>query len=143
MPDLPDISAFAPMFESSGKTFNIDPMLLKALALQESGGDPRAYNQTSGAAGLMQIIKPTGDALGLKDPYDPGQSIAAGAKYMDEALTAEQGNLDNALLYYHGGPGWRQRYGKESQGFVPGVANYYKQLQAAQQKAQEAATNGR
>jgi hypothetical protein len=38
------------------------------------------------------------------------------------------------LLYYHGGPGWRQNYGPESAGYVPGVAAKYQRYAAADTK---------
>jgi hypothetical protein len=75
----------------------------------------------------MQIIPSTQRALGVTDPFDPVQSIYAGAKYMDEALSKE-GRPDLALLYYHGGPGWRDKYGKESAGYVPAVTGHYQKL---------------
>ena len=107
-------------------------MLLKAIGMQESPkGDPKAISP-AGAQGLMQIMPPTAKALGIEDPSDPVQSIWGAAKYMDEALTKE-GSPEGALLYYHGGPNWRQTYSKstEAQGYVPAVAAHYKALQAA------------
>ena len=80
----------------------------------------------------MQIMPQTQTGLGIENPFDPVQSIWGGAKYLDEALTKE-GNPEAALLYYHGGPHWRQTYSKstEAQGYVPAVAAHYKALQAA------------
>jgi soluble lytic murein transglycosylase-like protein len=105
-------------------------MLLKAIAMQESGFTPRAVSP-KGALGLMQIMPDTAKALGMTDPFDPVQSIFAGAKYLAEGLDKE-GNPNAALLYYHGGAGWRQNYGRESADYVPAVAGHYKALQAAQ-----------
>jgi len=81
----------------------------------------------------MQIMPQTQKSLGVEDPFDPVQSIFGAAKYMDQALTAE-GDPERALLYYHGGPGWRQSFGrnKESQNYVPSVARYYNAFKPAQ-----------
>jgi hypothetical protein len=121
-----DLSRFEPIFQAAGAEWNVDPTLLKAMATQESAGKPRAVS-SAGAQGLMQIIPSTQRALGVTDPFDPVQSIYAGAKYMDEALSKE-GRPDLALLYYHGGPGWRDKYGKESAGYVPAVTGHFQKL---------------
>jgi soluble lytic murein transglycosylase-like protein len=145
MPDA--FSPYDPVFQAAGQAWNVDPVLLRAIAMQESPkGDARAVSP-KGAQGLMQIMPPTAKGLGIEDPFDPVQSIWGAAKYMDEALTKE-GNAEAALLYYHGGPGWRQSYGKESAGYVPAVAGHYKALVAGQQstpagKAQEASDGSR
>lgn len=129
MPSLDDLD---PVFQAAGQEWNVDPMLLKAMAKQESGGRMNAVSSKN-AQGLMQIIPETQKALGVTDPNDPVQSIWGAAKYMDQALTAENGSVEQALLYYHGGPGWRGAYGPESRGYVPAIAGHYKALMAAQQ----------
>jgi hypothetical protein len=63
------------------------------------------------------------------------ESIWGGAKYLNQGFDAE-GSVEGALLYYHGGPGWRQSYGPESAGYVPAVGARYKALLDAQAKAQ-------
>jgi soluble lytic murein transglycosylase-like protein len=124
---------FDPIFHAAGQEWNVDPLLLKAMARQESGGNPNAV--TGKAQGLMQITPATQKTLGVRDPFDPVESIWGAAKYMDEALRAE-GSPEKALLYYHGGPGWRKAFGPESRGYVPAVSKYYKQYIDAQQAAQ-------
>jgi len=84
----------------------------------------------------MQIMPQTQKTLGVTNPWDPVQSIFGAAKYLSQGLDAE-GSPEGALLYYHGGPGWRQTYAtnKESQTYVPGVAGYYKALTGSQAAA--------
>lgn len=131
---MADLSAYDPVFEAAGREWNVDPKLLKAMATQESGGNPRAVSK-AGAQGLMQIMPATAKSLGMTDPTDPVQSIYGAAKYMNEALDKE-GSAEGALLYYHGGPGWRQAYGPESKGYVPAVTAHYKALTQDQGAAQ-------
>lgn len=121
-------------FEAAGKEWNVDPLLLRAMAAHESQGDPRAVSK-AGAQGLMQIMPDTGKQLGMKNPFDPVESIWMGAKYMSQALDKEQ-SVEGALLNYHGGDGWRQKFGPESQGYVPAVAKEYKALLARKAKQQ-------
>jgi len=113
--------------------WNLDPRLLKALILHESGGDPMAVSK-AGAQGLGQIMPETQRQLGVTAPHDPVQSIYGAAKYLNEALDKE-GTPDKALLYYHGGPGWRQSFGPESRGYVPAVTAQYVKLAPKQDAA--------
>ena len=122
------LSQYDSIFEDAGKAWNVDPLLLKSIAKQESGGNPGATSSAN-AQGVMQIIPSTQRYLGVTDPRDPVQSIFGGAKYMAEAL-AKEGTPEAALLYYHGGPGWRGSYGSESQGYVPAVTSHYRQFSA-------------
>lgn len=75
----------------------------------------------------MQIMPDTQKYLGITDPNDPAQSIYGGAKYLNEALGVEK-TPEKALLYYHGGPDWRNSYGPESVAYVPGVTKHYKSI---------------
>jgi len=131
MPSLDDLD---PVFQAAGQEWNVDPLLLKAMARQESGGNVRAVSK-AGAQGLMQIMPDTAKGLGITDPNDPVQSIWGAAKYMNRALDKE-GSAEGALLNYHGGDGWRQAYGTESKAYVPAVASHYKALLGAQQPQQ-------
>jgi len=135
MPTQPTLADLEPVFQAAGAEWNVDPLLLKAMAGQESGGDPRALSK-AGAQGLMQIMPETQKGLGVTDPHDPVQSIWGGAKYMSEALDAE-GSVEGALLYYHGGPKWREKYGPESRGYVPAIAARYKAMLASQRPQQQ------
>lgn len=130
MPSLDDLD---PVFQAAGQEWNVDPLLLKAMAMQESQGKAGAVS-SKGAGGLMQIMPDTAKTLGVKNPFDPVESIWGAAKYLDQALTAENGSVEQALLYYHGGSNWRSKFGRESKGYVPGVAGYYKALLDAQQQ---------
>lgn len=134
---MADLSTLDPIFQAAGEEWDVHPLLLKAIASQESGGDTRAVSKAN-AQGLMQIIPSTQRYLGVTDPNNPAQSIYGAAKYMSEALDAEGGSPERALLFYHGGPQWRQAYGPESQGYVPAVTAHYVKLAKASQAAPQA-----
>ena len=133
-------SPYDPFFNAAGAEWNVNPDMLRAIASQESGGRANAVSG-KGAQGLMQIMPDTARGLGMTNPNDPQQSIFGGAKYMNEALNAEK-TPEDALRYYHGGPGWRQAYGPESQGYVPGVAAHYQRIISRQQPAAAPAALG-
>jgi soluble lytic murein transglycosylase-like protein len=130
------LSTYDEIFEDAGKAWNVDPLLLKSIAKQESGGNPRLVG-TSGEQGMMQIMPRTQRELGVTDPFDPVQSIFGGAKYLSQGLDKE-GNPEGALLYYNGGPGWRNNYAtnKGLRDYPLVVTSHYKALSAAQRAAQ-------
>ena len=89
--------------EASSKN-KVDPSLLRAVMVQESGLRPCAIS-TAGAMGLMQIMPETADDLGLEDPFDPSANVNAGAKYLKQMLDRYHGNTALALAAYNAGPG--------------------------------------
>jgi hypothetical protein len=130
------LATYDQVFEDAGREWNVDPTLIKAVAMQESRGNPRAVSK-AGAQGLMQIMPRTQKQLGMTDAFDPVQSIFFAAKLLSQGLDKE-GTPEGALLFYHGGSGWRQAYGPESKAYVPGVAAHYQRL-APQPAAQATA----
>ena len=122
-----------PLFDAAGKQYDIDPALLRSVALAESSGDPRVADSPQGAKGLMQFLPATAAAMGVADPYDPAQAIPGAARYLAQGLAAGErmkaqgGDVDPAqyaLMYYHGGPdtaGW----GPKTHAYVDAVARRY------------------
>ena len=78
--------------------------VILAQAMAESGGKPGA---TSGkdARGLMQFTDDTAKTLGLKNSYDPVQSIGAAVKYDNLLLKKYGGDIRKVLAAYNWGPG--------------------------------------
>jgi hypothetical protein len=83
--------------------------LIKAVAVAESRMNAGAVSP-AGAQGIMQVMPATGRALGLVDPFDADQSIAAGAAYLARQVGAF-GSFSLALAAYNAGPGAVRRHG--------------------------------
>jgi hypothetical protein len=64
------IQRWCSLIEQSALKNNLDPNLVAALILQESGGDDRAYSY-SGAVGLMQVMPRDGLAANFICPNGP------------------------------------------------------------------------
>lgn len=91
---------------------NLDPDLLAALILQESGGNPQAYSH-SGAVGLMQVMPRNGLAAGfmckngpcfkdrptINELEDPEFNISYGSKML-AGLINKKGSVREALKSY-------------------------------------------
>ncbi|HSM25987.1 MAG TPA: lytic transglycosylase domain-containing protein [Anaerolineaceae bacterium] len=100
-----DIELFAMSYE-------LDPNLIAAVMLQESGGDPNAYSK-SGAVGLMQIMPRDGIAASfncingpcfsnrpsIEELYNPQFNIEFGVKML-KSLFGKFGNWRDALKAY-------------------------------------------
>ncbi|MFL6248252.1 MAG: lytic transglycosylase domain-containing protein [Thermoanaerobaculia bacterium] len=88
---------------------DLPPELVAAMVHTESDFRSGLVSQKS-AQGLMQIVPSTARLLGIRDPFDPQQNIAAGTKYFRYLLD----RFDNetiALAAYNAGEGNVERFG--------------------------------
>ncbi len=112
--------------------FNLDPRLVVALVVVESGFQPLARSRV-GALGLGQLMPETARALGV-NPIDPTQNLYGSIRYL-------RGNLDRfgwdnvhlALAAYNAGRGAVERYEgippyAETQWYVVNVTSVYRRL---------------
>ena len=60
--------------------------------------------------GLMQLMPDTARALGVTDPFNPEQNIAAGSKFVRQLLDRYGQDLTLALGAYNAGPRHVYRY---------------------------------
>ncbi len=95
---------------AAAERHGLDPKLLHALVLVESGYDPRAVSH-AGAAGLTQLMPATAAELGVRDRFDPNENLAAGADYLARQLV-RFGDLRLALAAFNAGPSRVARLGR-------------------------------
>ena len=98
------------LLADAAKREGLDPRLLEAVARTESGFDSCAVS-TAGAEGVMQLMPETQATFDVRDPFDPQQSITAGARLLKQLLTAYSGDLKLALSAYNAGPARVQQAG--------------------------------
>ena len=86
------------------------PELVAAMVHTESDFRPGLVSNKS-AQGLMQIVPETARVLGIRNPFDPEQNIAAGTRYFRYLLKRFDGNERIALAAYNAGPSAVERFG--------------------------------
>ncbi|MBD5636095.1 MAG: lytic transglycosylase domain-containing protein [Candidatus Eremiobacteraeota bacterium] len=100
----------ASLVRREAQAASVDPALVAAIARTESNFDPAARSRT-GAAGIMQLMPATAQALGVENPYDPAQNVRGGALYLRELLERFGGDVRRAIAAYNAGPGAVERFG--------------------------------
>lgn len=98
------VAAYGDSLAAAAAETGLDPGLILAVAVHESGGDPTAVSPR-GARGLMQLMPGTARELGVLDPHDPDASLRGGARYLARMLKRFDGRVDLALAAYNAGPG--------------------------------------
>ncbi|MED5757798.1 transglycosylase SLT domain-containing protein [Enterobacter roggenkampii] len=116
-----------PMFARLESLYRLPEGLLKSVAITESGGNQFAMSG-AGAKGLFQFMDGTARDMGLRgnDVFDPMKSAEAAAKYLNQLLKQNGGDLSKTLASYNWGIGNVQRYGmelmpQETRNYIPKV----------------------
>jgi len=95
-------------FDAAAARYQVPVELLKAVGKVESAFTADAVSPC-GAQGIMQLMPGTARALGVEDPFDPGQNIMGGAKFIRQMLDRFDGDVSLALAAYNAGPGAVER----------------------------------
>ena len=115
-----------------GAEYGVDPDLGVAVLKAESDFRLRAES-SAGAQGLMQIMPVTQKDLGVEDPFDPEDNIAAGIRYLGWLLQKYE-KLRVAVAAYNAGPGTVDQYGgippyQETKEYVERVISFYSRFE--------------
>jgi soluble lytic murein transglycosylase-like protein len=134
------VLALAPQVQQVARTYDIDPLLLHAIAHVESRHNPQAVSP-AGALGLMQVMPDTARRFGVDDPrrdlFDPLVSLQVGSAYLKTLQGRFGNNLALVLAAYNAGEGAVEKHRRavppfaETQRYVKEVLAEYLQLKAA------------
>src|SRR5262249_41448861 len=91
------------MIQAVAKEKHVDAALMREIARQESAFHPCAVS-SKGAAGLMQLMPETQARFDVQNPFDPRESLNAGASLLKSLLDRYSGDLSLALSAYNAGP---------------------------------------
>lgn len=126
---------YAPLIAAAAREFGIDPALLDAVIVAESGYDPQALS-AKGAAGLMQLMPQTAARYAVKNVWDPRQNVVGGARYLRDLLALFNHDLVLTLAAYNAGEraviqaGYRIPPFAETRDYVPRVLAQYERYRS-------------
>ena len=118
--ELPLSGSFKDMARAAARQHGIPPRLFETLVTVESNWKPRAVSR-AGAIGLAQLMPDTARRLGV-DPWDPGQNLEGGARYLAQQYRRFR-DWRLALAAYNAGPEAVAKYNgippyRETQAYV-------------------------
>ena len=112
---------FASYFREAEYQYALPDRLLARVAAQESNFEPGAFNESSGARGMMQIVPKWHPGVNVTD-LDPRDDIFYAGKYLRENHN-RFGSWSKALAAYNWGPGNLQKaiteHGDDWKSFAP------------------------
>ena len=121
------------LIEQAAAAASIEPNLLRAVIVVESGFNSRAVSKR-GAVGLMQLMPATGSRFGVANLYDPGENIRGGARYLKFLMNRFGQNVGLVLAAYNAGEEAVARNGgrippyQETMAYVPKVLRVHRML---------------
>lgn len=92
-----------PVADRAEREHGLPKGLMRALIETESGSRPHRISW-AGAMGPAQLMPGTAALLKVGDPFDPDESIVAGARYLAQCLE-RTGDVRLAVAAYNAGPG--------------------------------------
>ena len=116
--------------------YEVDPHLIRAIILAESGYNPKAKSK-KGARGLMQLMPSTAKSLGVQDIYDPEENIDGGVRYFRSLLDRFDGDVQLALAAYNAGSRHVRNYEgippfKATQRYIKKVLKFHRKFKMQQ-----------
>ena len=127
------------IIEAEAKSSGVEPNLLRAVIVVESGFNSRAVSKR-GAVGLMQLMPATATRFGVSNRYDPQQNVRGGALYLGFLINRFRQNVRLALAAFNAGEDAVDRSSGqippfiETLEYVPKVLKIYRALTEQQQR---------
>ncbi len=95
---------YGDVIRAAAREHQLPATLIEAIIYQESEGQPDAVSPTF-CKGIMQFESRTAKGYGVKDVYDPFDSIPKGAHVLADYIHQFRGDFDRGIASYNQGPG--------------------------------------
>ncbi len=105
----PRLDRFDAEFKAAARSSGVDDAWLRSIAHAESYFDPGAISD-AGAMGVMQLLPEVALEYAVKNVFDAGESIRAGARHMRFLIDLYKGDLTLAAAAYNAGVGAVARF---------------------------------
>ncbi len=133
------VHRYDPIIEEAAARYRIPASLIRAVIHTESAFVPTAQSR-AGARGLMQLMPATARFLGVRDPFDPRQSIHGGTRFLRMLADHFDGDLVLVIAAYNAGAGAVKKYGgippyAETRAYVRAVLRRYHAYERARRLA--------
>jgi soluble lytic murein transglycosylase-like protein len=121
------------IIEAAASAAAVEPNLLRAVIVVESGFNARAVSKT-GAVGLMQLMPATAARFGVANRLEPRDNVNGGARYLKFLMARFGQNMRLVLAAYNAGEEAVDRNGgqippfSETLAYVPRVLKIYRML---------------
>ncbi|MDP1709029.1 MAG: lytic transglycosylase domain-containing protein [Gammaproteobacteria bacterium] len=121
---------YTPMINTTAAQYQVDPALVHAVIMAESGYNPNAVSP-KGATGLMQLMPGTAQRYGVYDSYDAAANIRGGTRYLRDLLEMFNQNIQLAVAAYNAGENAVINHGnqippyRETRNYVSRVLAFY------------------
>jgi hypothetical protein len=134
----PRLDIYKAAFRSAAAATALDEAWLRTIAHVESAFQAKVVSP-KGAMGVMQLMPATAKNYGVRDPFDPRQSIHAGARHLRVLWDLYDGDRVKVAAAYNAGAGAVARYGgvppyAETRNYVDKVKRTYKRYRVAMGK---------
>ena len=93
---------YGTVIDETAAEHKLAPAFIEALIIAESGGKPDAISPT-GCTGLKQFCLRSSKLFGLRDRFDPFESIRAGGRHVRDNLEMWGNNLYKATAHWNAG----------------------------------------
>ncbi|MBW1788774.1 MAG: lytic transglycosylase domain-containing protein [Deltaproteobacteria bacterium] len=133
---------FDPIIKDAAKRHQVDPALVKAIIMAESGYNPFAISH-KGAQGLMQLMPETARDLGVENSFNPAHNVNGGVRYIKQLLKRFNGDVTLALAAYNAGMARVLEHRgvppyEATQAYVRKVLSYYEYFRKAGERKKNA-----
>ena len=106
---------------AAARRHDVPVSLVRSMARAESRGGAHRISH-AGAMGVMQLMPPTADELGVADAFDAEQNIDGGVRYVAWLWRRYDGQPTRVVAAYNAGPGAVPKYGEMR---LPAATRHY------------------